>query len=128
VNAKQSRPKLFGYTLTEIMIVVAMIGLLAALATPRFVRVRKLSQGKRIVNDARIIDAAVNGWAFENHKTDGAAIVVSDLISYSKRGIIPTHDVLGNPYGIGPVGTNQVRIAAESKEALAGVTIDWGGY
>ena len=117
-----------GYTLIEILIVVTMIGMFAALAIPGFMRVRKLSQGKRIVNDARIIDSAVNTWALQMSKSDGQAVDVANLGAYSKTGTIPTVDVLGNPYGIGPVGTNQVRIAEATKQALAGVDIEWGGY
>jgi len=54
------------FSLVEIMIIVAIIGLLAALVIPSLIKVRKQSQGKRVVNDARIIDAAINAWAI-NH-------------------------------------------------------------
>ena len=48
-----------GFTLVEIMIVVAIIALLAAIAVPGFLRARKRSQASKILNDLRMIDAAV---------------------------------------------------------------------
>jgi len=49
-----------GFTLVEIMIVVAIIALLAAIAVPGFLRARKRSQATRILNDLRMIDSAVD--------------------------------------------------------------------
>ena len=66
-----------GFTLVEIMIVVAIIGLLAALAVPSFVKARKQSQGRRIINDARQWDAAIDQWALETGATNGQAITVT---------------------------------------------------
>jgi type II secretory pathway pseudopilin PulG len=110
------------------MIIVALIGMLAALAIPSFIKVRKQSQGKRIVNDARIIDSAIDSWALENGKADGATIDLAGAAGYTKTGTISTVDLLGNDYQIGVVGPTQVAIAASTKTALAGVAIDWGGY
>jgi prepilin-type N-terminal cleavage/methylation domain-containing protein len=115
------------FTLVEIMIVVAIIGLLAALAIPGFVKARKQSQGRRILNDARQMDAAVDQWALENGKTDGATIITSEAATYLKTGW-KTTDLLGNSYGGTLVGTAQVSIATATKTALAGVGIDWGAY
>ncbi len=61
-----------GFTLVEIMIVVAIIALLAAIAVPGFLRARKRSQASRILNDLRLIDAAVDQYAIENNKTSGS--------------------------------------------------------
>jgi prepilin-type N-terminal cleavage/methylation domain-containing protein len=54
-----------GFTLVEIMIVVAIIALLAAIAVPGFLRARKRSQASRILNDLRMIDSAVDQYAIE---------------------------------------------------------------
>jgi prepilin-type N-terminal cleavage/methylation domain-containing protein len=116
------------FTLSEIMIVVGLIGLLAALITPSFINNRKLSQGRRIVNDARVIDAAINGWALEVGAVDGTPVDVSAAGQYTGQGIINTTDLLGNPYGIGFVGSNQVTISTTTKSALSAVAIDWGPY
>ena len=116
-----------GYTLTEIMIVVAIIGLLAALAIPGFVKARKQSQGRRILNDARQMDAAIDQWALENGKKDGDTVNTTEAATYLKTAW-KANDLLGNAYTVGAVGTNQVQISSTTKTALAGVGIDWGAY
>jgi type IV pilus assembly protein PilA len=115
------------FTLVEIMIVVAIIGLLAALAIPGFVKARKQSQGRRILNDARQMDAAIDQWALEKGKKDGDAINTTEAATYLK-GAWQVNDLLGNPYSFGSVGSNQVVISSTTKDALAGVGIDWGPY
>ena len=116
------------FTLVEIMIVVAIIGLLAALAIPGFVKARKQSQARRIVNDARQMDAAIDQWALEKGKKDGDAITTSEAATYLK-GTWQSNDLLGNAYDFsGGVGPTQVVISATTKSALAGVGVDWGAY
>ena len=63
-----------GFTLVEIMIVVAIIALLAAIAVPNFLRARKRSQATRILEDLRMIDSAIDQYAIETNKTSGAAV------------------------------------------------------
>ena len=115
------------FTLVEIMIVVAIIGLLAALAVPGFVRARKQSQGRRIINDARQMDAAIDQWALEKGASDGSTVVTAEAAGYLKRPW-PTADLLGNAYVINTVGATQLLINATTKTALDGVGIDWGTY
>ena len=115
------------FTLVEIMIVVAIIGLLAALAIPGFVKARKQSQGRRIINDARQMDAAVDQWALENGKKDGDTVDTAGAATYLKTAWT-ANDLLNNAYTISTVGTNQVKISGTTKTALAGVGIDWGPY
>src|ERR1039458_5850204 len=83
------------FTLVEIMIVVAIIGLLAALALPGFVKARKQSQGRRILNDCRQMDSAINQWALETGQTGGDAIETVASQTYLKTTWNPV-DLLGN--------------------------------
>ncbi|MFL6540506.1 MAG: type II secretion system protein, partial [Chthoniobacterales bacterium] len=72
MNRRKQRTR--GFTLIEIMVVVAIIALLAAVAVPGFLRARKRSQASRVLNDLRSIDSAVDQYALENHKQDGDTV------------------------------------------------------
>jgi type IV pilus assembly protein PilA len=115
------------FTLVEIMIVVAIIGLLAALAIPGFVKARKQSQGRRILNDARQMDAAIDQWALETGQTDGNAINTTSAATYLKTAW-KSNDLLNNAYLVTVVGGTQMAVNGTTKTALAGVGIDWGAY
>lgn len=106
---------------------VPCIGLMAALAIPGFVKARKQSQGRRIINDTRQLDAAIDQWALEKGKKEGTPLVTPEIASYLKVGWKET-DILGNPYQFGPVGPKQILISPATKEALAGTGIDWGAF
>jgi prepilin-type N-terminal cleavage/methylation domain-containing protein len=91
-----------GFTLVEIMIVVAIIALLAAIAVPGFLRARKRSQASRIINDLRLIDSAVDQYAIENNKSSGFTVPASEWSKYLKAGTnlyLTGKDILGNDYG-----------------------------
>jgi prepilin-type N-terminal cleavage/methylation domain-containing protein len=90
-----------GFTLVEIMIVVAIIALLAAIAVPGFLRARKRSQASRIINDLRLIDSAVDQYAIENNKASGTSVLITDWTKYLKAGTnlyITGKDILGSDY------------------------------
>jgi len=90
-----------GFTLVEIMIVVAIIALLAAIAVPGFLRARKRSQASRILNDLRMIDSAVDQYAIETNRTTGFQLVTADWTNYLKKGSVLYNtgkSILGTPY------------------------------
>ena len=116
-----------GFTLVEIMIVVAIIGLLAALAIPGFVKARKQSQGRRILNDCRQMDSAINQCALETGQTDGSTIDTVAAQTYLKTTWKP-NDLLGNSYALTVVGGTQIAVNVSTKSSLDGVGIDWGAY
>jgi prepilin-type N-terminal cleavage/methylation domain-containing protein len=91
-----------GFTLVEIMIVVAIIALLAAIAVPGFLRARKRSQASRILNDLRAIDSAVDQYALETNRSAGDTVSTADWTSYLKMGSALYNtgaSLLGSAYG-----------------------------
>lgn len=91
-----------GFTLVEIMIVVAIIALLAAIAVPNFLRARKRSQATRILEDLRLLDSATDQYAIETAKTSGMNPTFGDLANYLKTGTtlyLTGADLFGDTYG-----------------------------
>ena len=92
-----------GFTLVEIMIVVAIIALLASIAVPNFLRSRKRSQATQVLEDLRLIDAAVDQYAIENNKKANDTCDWTFIQKYLKTGTRlynSNHlDVLGGDFG-----------------------------
>ena len=75
------------------MIVVAIIGLLAAIAIPNFVRARTTSQMNACINNLRLIDSACQQWALEQHQGSTAVPLPADLqpyLGHGSAGELPT--------------------------------------
>ena len=99
---QNSQRKRSGFTLVEIMIVVGIIAVLAAIATPNWLRARKRTQATRILEDLRILDHATDQYAIDNGKTGGVNPTFGDLRAYVKTGTVlysTGADIFGNSYG-----------------------------
>ena len=70
-----------GFTLVEIMIVVAIIGLLAAIAIPNFMRARETAQRNACIANLKQLDGAVTLWALDEGEDSSATVTMADLVT-----------------------------------------------
>jgi prepilin-type N-terminal cleavage/methylation domain-containing protein len=126
-----------GFTLVEIMIVVAIIALLAAIAVPSALRARKRSQATSTLETLRILDAACDQWAIEYGQSPGATPSNTQLQAYTKTGSKlytdlsggSATDALGNTIGLPSVDVAP-DVPLLTFQALSDVAPStfWGAY
>jgi prepilin-type N-terminal cleavage/methylation domain-containing protein len=90
------------FTLVEIMVVVAIIGLLASIALPSWHRARENAQLNSIGNNLRLLEGAKAQWALENKKAASDTVTTTDLTSYLKNNTMP-RTVVGETYEVNTV-------------------------
>ena len=123
-----------GFTLVEIMIVVAIIALLASIAVPNFLRSRKRSQATQVLEDLRLIDSAIDQYAIENNKKQGDTLAWSDVQKYLKTGTRLEQsggvDILGNSFGASFTVDTIPQVPDSSFTALSDVAPQtfWGPF
>ncbi len=115
-----------GFTLIEIMIVVAIIGLLAAIAIPNFVHARSTAQQNACINNLRQIDGAKQEWALENKQNSTATAVATQLQPYMGRGSggtlpscpLDTSSTFATSYSINVLTTQPTCLISSSNHIL----------
>jgi prepilin-type N-terminal cleavage/methylation domain-containing protein len=128
-----------GFTLVEIMIVTAIIALLAAIAIPGFLRSRKRSAATAVINDARVIDSAMDQYALENNQKGSMSVTAAQLQSffkpdsrlYANAASGNLTDILGNNYSFSTFdGGVQVNsgTTANFADVIDNPTSFWGAF
>ena len=97
-----------GFTLVEIMIVVAIIGLLAAIAIPSFMKARTQSQANACINNLRQIESGKEQWALAAKQKSGDPVVTSEVLAYVKNPTSATNCPGGGTITFNAIGTNAV--------------------
>ena len=111
-----------GFTLVEIMIVVAIIGMLASIAIPSFIKARSTSQQNACINNLRIIDSGKDSCALANKWEPGSNILTTAVNEYIKGNTTPECPA-GGIYTYQVVGTNPT--CSISNPASHRIPNDW---
>lgn len=118
-----------GFTVIEIMIVIAIIGIVVAIAAPTWVRARSQSRMKTCQENLSKLDSAKEQWALANNKTPGAQPLASDFVDPGYLKAFPrepsgaTGGDNNTGYTINPIGTEPVCLTSGLTTPFAGHTL-----
>ena len=100
--------KVKGFTLVEIMIVVAIIGIIIAIAVPGFIRARSQSRMRSCQENLTKIDGAKEQYALERNVGPGTSLAMSDLVASDGTGYIKTepNEPSGGTYTVAAIGAD----------------------
>ncbi len=93
-----------GFTLLEIMIVVAIVGMLAVMASPSFLRTRDLTNNSVCINNLRILVTAKNMFAFDAGRKHNDPVEAHDVNPYLKHPFDQMKEPAGGDYDLRPIG------------------------
>ena len=119
-----------GFTLTEIMIVVTLVGMLASIALPNFIRSRATAHTNACISNLREIDEAIQQWAMEERKAAATTIQFTDISSFLRNSVLcPAGGTsFADSYSISVVGAEPVcqRVPASHLLSQAGSDVAAG--
>lgn len=113
-----------GFTLVEIMIVVAIIALLAAIGAPSYIRARKRAQSSRILDELRVLESAMTEYALETAKKTGDPITFDDVKGYLKPNSMlysTGKDLFSNSFSVSTVDSPP-KLSDDTYSALSDVS------
>ena len=105
---KNTKKKVSGFTLVEIMIVVLIIGILMAIAVPNFVKARDSSRKNSCIANLKQTESAKEQWAMDNKKDIGAAVDYTDLVGATLYMKSTPSCASGGTYTVNVIGTAPV--------------------
>ena len=120
LNKKLGNRSRQGFTLVELMIVVSVIGLLATISIPNFIKARGTSQKNVCINNLRQVSSAIHQWALESKKEPSSPVTADDILPYLKSSVVcPAGGTsFSDSYSLSTVGNEPTCLKVSSLHTL----------